>query len=1346
MKKIISSFVLLLACFSVAQSQSYIFEYHIDFNFKSGDGCRFYWDYMILTTQSGRTIKIENPTNPSKVLLYQAYGIHPVKGKKDIPVIHHSGYEAPCADGSGGVPPATPPNNGLPYYDHEQLEDLLCYYETSAYSGPVKKIVFTQLVRQTWNHVVFGTGFWDTACKSDKNIYETNVEKHSFDIKLNNSHFPCLAFSTNTITPYYFRMKPNITIRANNNTVSANLDFSTLTQFSSVDGFPAVVYRWQYGFKQGNDTTWHEFPAAYQGKANFSANGPDILGESLFLANAGKTMYVRMFFNPLESNNRLTFDLTGPPLKPGSIKPSDTINMFMPGTVPGHILSTEPASGGSGTYTYTWEMAPMVSGTTSFVTVASGSPEHYKPPALTQSSSFRRTVYDGRHSLSTSSVDFIIMSELTSGSISLAAGAPAAILAGKQPGLIVSSATPTGCYENYTYSWQYSTDNGNSWDDAPGINDMAKYQPDTLGVTTCFHRLVYATCLNNSAVAISNEVCITVYPPVSVELIDPLEEEVFVQNSNTSPPLQAVASGGDGNYSYQWTSSTDNLHWTAVGSNTDTYYPDVSTAGTYYYRCAVSSFHSFAVSRTIKKMVYPYMKGGIIGRGQEIIEQHRPDAFVSFVEADSLYCSGAVYQWEYTDSPDNNGHNVWTVITGATASTCQPDTLTVTTLYRRGADCGGNMEYSNELTVTVYPPLLAVPHLNDNPDYCDLPVQLVHAGNAPQPIYARATGGNGIYDCQWEQRALCDTCSHWVPVETHRDGITLLFIDGLNGSTYTPPPLQDTTFYRCKISSLNQTVYSETITVFVYTSLIAGTIGDDQHVLPGQTPALLTNISSPSGGMCTNYRYQWQYKTFFGKWTNIDGADSLNYQPGILTRASWFRRQARLACMAGEPELEWSNEVCIVISGQIEADQLIAKGGQLNPLFGIYQATDEPINYQWQDSTAGVWSNIPGANESYFLPAGINNIPGSYYYRRLIITLNEVFYSNVVNITVTEGPAGLDYYDTTGDYPVNYTVLCAPFTAVQNVADMSLTQQKQASVINYTDGLGRPLQTVLPMHTPEGKDLVQWSTYDEMGREHRSYLPYAKTPAAGKAGGFTPIADAIAAQQQYYQQLHGTKGERTFSEITYETSPLSRVAQQMGPGKAWVDAIRSVSYDYRTNTQAIGSWKVVASGAYQPLIYLPGTLVITDVNNENNVTASVYKDRQGRLIMEEEGEQQTRYVYDVFDRKTVVLPPGIPAPDENTCFMYRYDKRGRLTGTKTPGAGWVYAVYDKNNRRVMSQDANQREVKRWTLQRYDRLNRPARTLELQFTLDFTQEGMQERYNNSAALPYTDSTLLSEVFY
>jgi len=84
---------------------------------------------------------------------------------------------------------------------------------------------------------------------------------------------------------------------------------------------------------------------------------------------------------------------------------------------------------------------------------------------------------------------------------------------------------------------------------------------------------------------------------------------------------------------------------------------------------------------------------------------------------------------------------------------------------------------------------------------------------------------------------------------------------------------------------------------------------------------------------------------------------------------------------------------------------------------------------------------------------------------------------------------------------------------------------------------------------------------------------------------------------------------------------------------------------------------------------------------------------------------------------------------DNWAFQYKYDGRKRMTHKKVPGADWVYMVYDKRDRLVLTQDGNQRLKNRWSFTKYDALNRPVLTGILTDATHTDQSTMQQAVND-----------------
>jgi RHS repeat-associated protein len=97
---------------------------------------------------------------------------------------------------------------------------------------------------------------------------------------------------------------------------------------------------------------------------------------------------------------------------------------------------------------------------------------------------------------------------------------------------------------------------------------------------------------------------------------------------------------------------------------------------------------------------------------------------------------------------------------------------------------------------------------------------------------------------------------------------------------------------------------------------------------------------------------------------------------------------------------------------------------------------------------------------------------------------------------------------------------------------------------------------------------------------------------------------------------------------------------------------------------------------------------------------------------------------------------------DNLAFQYKYDGRRRMIAKKVPGAEWVYMVYDDRDRLVLTQDAEQRKLNKWSFTKYDELNRPILTGIRDTTVYLSQAQMQSVVNAHFAKP---SARWSETF-
>ena len=291
----------------------------------------------------------------------------------------------------------------------------------------------------------------------------------------------------------------------------------------------------------------------------------------------------------------------------------------------------------------------------------------------------------------------------------------------------------------------------------------------------------------------------------------------------------------------------------------------------------------------------------------------------------------------------------------------------------------------------------------------------------------------------------------------------------------------------------------------------------------------------------------------------------------------------------------------------------------------------------------------------------------------------------------------------TRNYIVTHTYL-SPFTDHPG----SLKAGDSAPVVEYFDGLGRPVEHIRVMESQTGGDLVSRQKYNDEGNLIQQWLPYAKPSNHGSyVDSLTFKSEQIAFLTGVYGTEDGSKG---YSVTEYEKSPLSRVEKQGAPGSSW-QLEHPVTTVYKTNTVTdnVQSWKYTGHN-FSVITYPANSLFLTETADEDGNAVREFKDIQGRLVMNERGSSRTRYCYDEYGRlRCVVQPQGVSPASTEDCFYYKYDDRGRLTDKKAPSGAWIFCIYDNRHRLVLSQDGNQRygaSPPEWSYTLYDHLDRP----------------------------------------
>lgn len=555
------------------------------------------------------------------------------------------------------------------------------------------------------------------------------------------------------------------------------------------------------------------------------------------------------------------------------------------------------------------------------------------------------------------------------------------------------------------------------------------------------------------------------------------------------------------------------------------------------------------------------------------------------------------------------------------------------------------------------------------------------------------------------------------------------------GMSYSPSVSSTTTYYVEAVTyfgCISATRTPVTATVSPLTN--AGTLGTALSVFDSAAGTLTL-----SGSVGTVQK--WQKKIGSGSWEDVaHTATTYNYDVDTTTTFKVVTQSG--ACSAAT-----SNEVLLAIQ----------------PLPGIAANTSRVVmgktvtldagagftSYTWKDQASAT------VGSGRYLTTAT---PGNYR-----VTVSKT------GVTGTGTSAAFKLLSQTDNYNMNFIVSNAPQRPVKDLDSLGyLTVEEMAQSIQYFDGLGRLIQTVGTQSSPLKQDIIQPTVYDKYGRETIAYLPVSgDTSGLYKPGLINPSAKSYTG---FAEEFYNTPGSgmamdsKPYAEIIFEPSPLNRPLKQGAPGEAWQpdndpELDHSVKFAYELNTvsDSVLKWSVdpmtgfPANGSGSSRVYYASNrLTVSKVFDEHDNLVINYMDDLGQLVLRKHQYGPGKftsiyYIRDVTGNLICVIPPEavkklatdyFPSPADKESFLkiwtyrYWYDYKNRMIEKQLPGIKPVYMIYDRRDRLVLSQDGNQRSIKKWSFIKYDFWGRKIIAGIYQHGTTTSRESMQSIVNDS----------------
>jgi large repetitive protein len=547
------------------------------------------------------------------------------------------------------------------------------------------------------------------------------------------------------------------------------------------------------------------------------------------------------------------------------------------GTIPSQLTGQTPA-GGNGTFSYQWESS---ANNTNWTTIAGATASDYQPPVLTQSTYFRRRTSSGSCSSYSSSVLITVNPKPVMSFI-----ADGTYCNNSPVNNITFASTPSS---NVAYAW--TNDNTSIGLAASGNGNLpvfAATNTSNPGLPLTGTITVIPTYTNNAVSCAGNPLSfrIIALPVISVAPVP----DTSLCTSLTMPlynPVHNAASFAGSTVSYNWNVSGSGI---TLANGSGNAIPGYST-----FNPGTTDLTAIV---TITP-VYHFNNVNCTGIPESYTVTVKPGTPLANAGRDTSLCNLTSYtmqgnlpagtsgQWSQIGNPAAGITNATSPVTPVTGL-IPGNTYSFVWTLSGFASCP---DTKDTIVIRVDPEVVNT--INNN-------IQTICAGQSVTITGNAASGGNGVYQYQWQSSA---------------DNVNWTDMPGETTVSLTFSPMQ-TTYVRRVVRSLPCFKESISTQIIVQPALTNNIIAANQDICINTDAALITG-SVPVGGN-NNFLHQWQSSPDAVIWSDIPAATTQNYDPPVLTVTTYYRRLVSTSLCSG-PQSNVSNIITIVVRPDAKA-------------------------------------------------------------------------------------------------------------------------------------------------------------------------------------------------------------------------------------------------------------------------------------------------------------------------------------------------------------------------------------------------------------------------------------------